>query len=135
MATTRRTRETNTALAYAVTYAAAYDLLLALEAALTPPKVRERIATLHTAIERLDHAERIGMRLDEALQAVDGVLEFLPDNRDLVALRQQLVDAQLMRLVKSGFASWSGEKPRGATPRVRLDIDKPLSDYVIENRR
>jgi len=135
MATTHQTSQRNAATEYAATVDVALDMLLALDAALTPPLVKERLNKLHTAIEHLAGGQHSARTLDEALQAVDGLLEFMPDNGDLLALRRQLVRGTLMILVKSGFASWSGGKPRGAIPRVKLDLDRPLSDYVIENRR
>ena len=38
-------------------------------------------------------------------------------------------------LVASGRAQWSGGKPEGATPPVRMKGRKTVSDAVIEDRR
>jgi prevent-host-death family protein len=38
-------------------------------------------------------------------------------------------------LVAAGRAHWSGGKPAGATPPVRIRTGKTVSDAVIEDRR
>jgi tetratricopeptide (TPR) repeat protein len=74
-------------------------------------------------------------RHQHALEAVDSALRTNPEDAGYRALRAQIVDGFLWRMVKRGVASWSGGKPKGAIPRVRMDLDRPLSDYVVESRR
>jgi prevent-host-death family protein len=38
-------------------------------------------------------------------------------------------------LVAAGRAQWSGGKPEGLTPRMRVKAGKTVSDAVIEDRR
>ena len=45
-----------------------------------------------------------------------------------------VLDAMLRRLTKSGFASWSGGKPKGSKRPVKLTPGPPISDYIIEDR-
>jgi tetratricopeptide (TPR) repeat protein len=69
--------------------------------------------------------------IDRALTAnLDGELQ-----EKARELRRSIVTALLKRLAKRGGISWSGGKPEGAQPRVKLDIGRQLSDVVIESRR
>ena len=44
------------------------------------------------------------------------------------------VERVLRNLVKSGFASWAGGKPKGSDPPIEITPGPPVSDYVIEDR-
>jgi tetratricopeptide (TPR) repeat protein len=72
--------------------------------------------------------------LEEADAAIKQAVTFLPD-ADLAALLNELRDESLRRLRRKGIISWSGGKPGGARPRVRVSDGPPLSDYIVESRR
>jgi hypothetical protein len=58
-----------------------------------------------------------------------------PDDAKTIARRRALVEKELRALARKGVISWAGGKPRGSRPRVRLATARPVSDYVIEDRR
>jgi Tfp pilus assembly protein PilF len=72
--------------------------------------------------------------LEEAEAAVKEAVTFLPD-ADLAALLNELQEEMLRRLRRRGIISWSGGKPAGARPRVRVSDGPPLSDYIVKSRR
>jgi Flp pilus assembly protein TadD len=74
-------------------------------------------------------------RLGEAQAAVEQALKLAPDDEDAKKLRRGILDAMLRRLVRSGFASWAGGKPKGSDPPIEITPGPPISDYVIEDRR
>ena len=49
--------------------------------------------------------------------------------------RRPILDLHLKRLVESGFASWSGEKPKGSKNPVKLTPGPPVSDDIVEERQ
>jgi tetratricopeptide (TPR) repeat protein len=73
-------------------------------------------------------------RLEDADAAINEGLALAHD-ADLVALLNELQEEKLRRLRRRGIVSWSGGKPAGARPRVRVSDGPPLSDYIVESRR
>ena len=70
---------------------------------------------------------------ESALDEVNKALEVWEDE-GFGELRSEIVHGHLVRLVKAGFASWSGRKPRGGRPPVEITPGPPVSDYVIQDR-
>jgi len=76
-------------------------------------------------------------RLGNHKEAVT-LIDELPTQRvssELADLRKAIIEDQLWRLVDSGFASWSGGKPKGSRKPVKVTPGPPVSDYIIEDRR
>ena len=77
---------------------------------------------------------RLG-RHEEALADVNRALALRPDDTAAVGLRREVLDKLLHGLARKRVISWGGGKPKGSHPRIRLSTDRPVSDYVIEDRR
>ena len=73
-------------------------------------------------------------RLEDADAAIKEALSLLPD-ADLTGLLEEMREERLRQLSRKGTISWSGGKPAGARPRVRVSDGPPLSEYIIESRR
>ena len=71
----------------------------------------------------------------EALAELDRSLSLGYDPSVFAELRREMVAESLKALVKSGFASWSGKRPKGSKNPVRISPGPPVSDYVIQDRR
>jgi hypothetical protein len=77
--------------------------------------------------------------LDAALAEVDSDLETVspedPEHNRLELTRRMIFDGYAWRMVRLGLITWSGGKPKGSDPPIRVTPGPPISDYVIEDRR
>jgi tetratricopeptide (TPR) repeat protein len=74
-------------------------------------------------------------QLEQAYAAAQQILALAPEDQHAQGLRREIVHAMLRRLVKKGFASWSGGKPKGSEPPIPITPGPPVSDLVHKYRR
>ena len=74
-------------------------------------------------------------RYEEAFAIVEATLKKDHALRhDLEELRQDIVDANLRRLVQKRVISWSGGKPTGPATKIELSPGPPISQWIIDSR-
>jgi tetratricopeptide (TPR) repeat protein len=73
-------------------------------------------------------------RQQEALVAFGESLA-IQNNPHVEKARKVILDASLMSLVDSGFATWSGGKPKGSEHPVKLSPGPSITELVHEGRR
>ena len=74
-------------------------------------------------------------RTRDAFRDVETLKERLPDNIDIDQRRREIIDASLRQLAESGLASWSGKRVQGSRNPIPITAGRPVSDYVVEDRR
>ena len=70
----------------------------------------------------------------EAIALLDKVVAERPQSAAATGTRSRIIDLSLWDMVDSGFATWSGGKPKGSRHPVRVTPGPPISDYVHEMR-
>jgi hypothetical protein len=77
--------------------------------------------------------------LDAKLAEIDAKLAQMPDEspqRETLKRERNLVSQGYgWLLVRQGFMSWEGGKPKGLDPLIEVTPGPPISDYIIEDRR
>jgi tetratricopeptide (TPR) repeat protein len=73
-------------------------------------------------------------RETEAIALINRALDILPTDEDAKMLRAEIIQALLMHLTQSGFASWSGEKPKERKNPVKLAPGPSISEIIDEMR-
>lgn len=52
----------------------------------------------------------------------------------MAPLTKEPVEEDILRLVQSGVANWSGKKPAGLSKRI-ISMGKSVSDAILQDRR